>query len=420
MKIIKKDIAVIVDAYSTGKNLSLLFAGNGFDCIHIIPSNKLNSVYMDRYKDLEKTFSKTYIYNDNFSELLSKLENYNIKCVISGSEAGVCLADKLNFTLNLHSSNSIHLSRARRDKYLMQKALSDNNIKAIKQIVSSDLGEIINFFNQIDSPIVIKPLSSSDAEGVAFCNNISTIETAFYNIINKKTQYGEVNEQVLIQKQMFGQEFIVNSVSLSGKHFITDVWSNVKKDISDQSLYDYQKLLEPGGSLYIRLTEYAKLVLDALEIRNGAAHCELILSEDEINLIEVGARLSGGFNPALTLDVFGYSQLSCLVDSYLRPQIFNEIISDTPALNGHAMIVSLISNASGKIKDTSFLDELINVPGFYCIQHDMNTAGFLEKTKDLTTSPGNIYLLTRDEKQLQESYKQIRFIEKTLYDSLIT
>lgn len=63
-----------------------------------------------------------------------------------------------------------------------------------------------------------------------------------------------------------------------------------------------------------QLKSYAKSVLEALELRNGLFHVEIILGPDGPALVEVNPRISGGAIPALVLSATGIDLWKILAD----------------------------------------------------------------------------------------------------------
>jgi CelD/BcsL family acetyltransferase involved in cellulose biosynthesis len=84
-------------------------------------------------------------------------------------------------------------------------------------------------------------------------------------------------------------------------------------------------LLPAEGPLADQLFAFAVDVLNALEIRHGAAHCEVIIDDKGLALVEIGARLHGG-PPAhlMSREAIGDSQLDQLVRSFVTPKAFLE------------------------------------------------------------------------------------------------
>ena len=66
------------------------------------------------------------------------------------------------------------------------------------------------------------------------------------------------------------------------------------------------------------LVDYMHKVLDALEIRNGPSHGEIMWTKDGPCLVEVGSRPHGGEGTFVQLveQPIGYSQLSVMIDAH--------------------------------------------------------------------------------------------------------
>lgn len=419
MKTVQKSVVVIVGAYSTGKFLAAMFAGNGYRCIHIEPCPDLHPDYKIGTEAFTKLFFKTIQFNDNLQNVITELMNYDIKCIVPGSEAGVLLADMLNSALGMTNANTMTHSLARRDKYLMQEMLNKRGVASIPHLLSDDLSNILTWINSsVGYPVVIKPVSSSDSEGVYFCHSDEEVKTGFNKILGKLNVYGETNLKILAQKKLQGVEYVVNSVSYNGTHFVTDIWSNIKKPVADNFAYDYQDLISKSDPVFSVLACYIKSVLDALDIKHGAGHSEVMLTDTGPVLIEIGARLSGSFNPSATMDALGYSQASLLVDTYLNPDRFLNLVASNSegVLKKNIKIVSMIVNQTIE-KVTRELDakDFMQLKEFYSMQYIIELGQKLRQTNDLTTSPGNIYLIADSADVLQQAYTKVRQLEQSAY-----
>ncbi len=66
--------------------------------------------------------------------------------------------------------------------------------------------------------------------------------------------------------------------------------------IGSAPVHDYNQLMCPidNHDIYSRLSEYIFSVLDALGIRQGVGHSELMIVNDQPVLLETAARLPGG------------------------------------------------------------------------------------------------------------------------------
>lgn len=404
----EKIVCVIVDAYSTGKNLALAFKARGYPCIHIKSSEQLPENFQHRKED----FIKSLTYIGDIDEIIKELQEFKVKLCVPGYESGVALADLLSEILEL-PGNGTQLSTARRNKFEMIECVAKAGISTVQHFKSDDLNRILNWVKENNlNQVVLKPLDSANGDGVYFCNTKEEISAAFKNIISKKNQFGEKNQIVLTESYNEGEEYIVNTVSWENKHFTAEIWHITRR--VNTTIYEKAEIVDPLDAIWPTLIEYTKKVLNALGIKYGAGTTELKYSRTNGPiLIETSSRLMGGAPLILSQEVIGYTQLSLMIEAYLEPDVFLKRFEEKPgALNKMGMAVLLISNTEGKLtrnlnfKQFASIQSLI---GYKIINIEQGNIIF--KTIDSLTSPGEIYLLALNKQQLEEDYKRIRNIE---------
>ena len=108
-------------------------------------------------------------------------------------------------------------------------------------------------------------------------------------------------------------------------------------------------LLPYTGELQEALRSYAFEVLDALAIRFGPAHCELMWVDGTPVLVEVGARLSAGSNAVLSRVCGGVCQLDETVEAILAPDRFLATLNNQPRLQRRAVNVFLSPQRQGRL-----------------------------------------------------------------------
>lgn len=416
-------VIVIVDAYSSGEKLVYAFKSYGYRLIHIQSSSNIPATFKEKFDQIKNLFIDNIIFDD---DVFSKINQYKIKCIIPGTESGVMVADLLCHSLNLETANNLSFSSARRDKNAMHLALRNAGLTSILSCKSRDLNEIKswikNHFPQFEngSAVVVKPLKSAGTDNVYFCYSENDVENAYTTILRSPDLFEEKNTDVLVQAFQKGEEYIINAVSYDGIHFITDVWQIKKKEINRIPIYDFEKFITVEHPAYETITSYTKDVLNALHIKYGASHTEIILTDNGPVLIETGARLMGTCDFSSVSEVTGYNQISKLVESYINPDQFLKTISHRKKMNNkHILNVFLISNASGKITN-AFNEKLFKkLSGLHSFSINFPLNGILEKTHDLVTSPGHVYLVSENLEDLTVGYNKIREMEKTLYKELI-
>ena len=248
-----------------------------------------------------------------------------IKAVITGLESGINLADLLSERLATPTNGTVK-TQARTDKFQMAEALSASGLKTAKYFKSNDFNKILYWIkNNTTYPVVLKPLSSGGTDGVFICMDDTEAKEAFKNILSSpKSLFGKKNVEVLVQSYLHGTEYIVNTVSCNGFHYVTDIWEYKKRLINGKPIYDRELLLSSNGSIQSMLIPYVFNVLDALDIKYGAAHHEVMLTKDGPVLVEVGARVGGNVVPQLHSEILHHNQAELSIYSYLSPKLFKE------------------------------------------------------------------------------------------------
>ena len=236
------------------------------------------------------------------STTAAELARLDVRHVLAGSEPGVELADELCERLGL-AANGQRSAAARRDKYLMGEAVRSHGLRTPAQFHSPELDELQAWArDQARWPVVAKPLRSVASDSVAVCRTDAELGRAHAAIAARTNVLGRRNESVLVQEFVDGPEYVVDTVSHAGHHRVAALWRYHRPaaGLAPGVFYDAIELLPYEGERQRSLLEYAGRVLDALEIRYGPAHTEMIWAGDGPVLVETGARLSAGNNATIS------------------------------------------------------------------------------------------------------------------------
>jgi hypothetical protein len=180
---------------------------------------------------------------------------------------------------------------------------------------------------------------------------------------------------------------VVDSISHEGEHRVTAFWRYDKRALNGAAFVYYGLRLyeseeeegreggrEGGREVEWALARYAHRCLDALGIRNGFSHAEVMWLEGggegereggvggEPCLVEVGARPHGGEGTfvSLTEAAIGYNQLSVALDLIEDLQALVLLPVLPPRLKAHAAEVCLVSRQAGRLLG-HYLEEKVNV-----------------------------------------------------------
>ncbi|MFW6272119.1 MAG: methyltransferase domain-containing protein [Desulfosalsimonas sp.] len=418
---------IIVDGYSTGKFYIDLLEKRKIPAAHVKSFPKKENVEISNIADKAITetghrYAALVSGYQELDELVRELGKYNPVAVFPGCETGVELADVLAAQLGL-PGNALESGKASRNKYLMHQALDKAGVKGLKSWLGDDIKVLLKWVEQTGFPVVLKPHNSSGADGVHICRNEREVKTAFNSLFGSQNILGERIAQVLAQEFASGEEVVVNTVSCEGTHVISDLWRYRKIITADgRSVYDGAELVQDFGAFTDETLDYAFRVLGALNIKQGPAHMEVMLTDDGPVLIECGARPMGaGYPQELLRESLGYTQLELSLESYLEPGIFFERINKPYKLKKHFFIKLLVSSREGNIESVPGVSLLASLPSvrsgnlLSCFEADT-----LKRTVDLLSAPGSIFLCHEDSKVLAEDLDIIRAMEEDAQNLLVT
>jgi biotin carboxylase len=354
------------------------------------------------------------MYSGDLNATIAELRKYPIACVFPGCENGIVLADTLSEALGL-ATNGTEKTQARKDKFLMMEELKKKDIPHPKSLISNSLNEIFTFARtECGFPIVLKPKDSAGTDNVFLCRNKAEAEYAFSQIVGQRNKMTELtNTDVVAQEYLAGTEYVVDVVSLDGKHYPAAFWKYRKfQQYSGSFVYDTMELLPSEGEVQKILFDYTCQVLDSLGVRYGATHNEMILTQSGPKLVEVNARLCGAFAPAIVNGAVGYGQAELMVDAYLDQEAFYKKVAQPYVLKKKAIRPFLISHQEGIIEDFPALPQIQALPSFFAIRGRYSIGGTIRKTVDLFTNPGVVDLVHEDEEVIVRDYQTLRALEK--------
>ncbi|GAA4344399.1 ATP-grasp domain-containing protein [Variovorax defluvii] len=405
-----KQVAVIVDAYSTGSRLANEFRRFDVACIHVQSSVHVPAEFVNGF--VPGDFIRSFVVTDaaGIEEIAAELRGFDLLCVVAGTETGVEVADRLAALLGL-PGNDPRTSHLRRDKYEMHAQLEKSGLSTLRQARCATMAEALAWANALQCwPVVVKPLSSGGADGVTFCHDTVDVAAAVDGALGKRNRLGNINTAVVLQEKIHGQQFIVNAVSMEGRHYVSEVWKDDKIAVAGAPLVcDREILLSPECDPIKDLCRYTTACLDALGIREGPSHTELFLTDQgELMLIETAARMQGPIDHESVLEATGHSHVTLTVLRHVRPSTFAQLFALPYRRKKHLHCVTLSATSVGTLKENRCMERLSSLTSFRALIHAPQPGMRIQRTVDLFTNAGITYLSHDDEKVLESDYWRIR------------
>lgn len=407
----KEKILVIVDGYSSGSQLPSIMKEYGWKCVHVKSLSNPPSYYMATFRGDD--YIGHFVYEGDVDSLAKALDEYKPSAVLPGTESGVIVADLLAAALDL-PGNDPSTSTARRNKYEMHNRLASHGLRSMDHCLAHDFNDLREWAQGGAWPVVIKPQASAGTDSVTFCNDLSELEAGFHRLHGAVNQLGDRNDAVLAQRMLFGQEYFINGISGNGRHVITEIWRTDKIPVPGAGMiYDRSILFDPVKPDMKSIVDYVCRVLDALGVRYGANHTEIMVTDQGPTLIECASRLSGGLNRAAANYAVGASQLDLAAKLVVEGEAFVErLFKAQSGLKYPLWQVQFISVQSGIVKE-SFYDEMMAaLRSKAWLQKAPRPGDAVTRTTDLFSSPGIVFLSHPDADVLQADFETVRQWER--------
>ncbi|MEZ5540448.1 MAG: ATP-grasp domain-containing protein [Pseudomonadota bacterium] len=393
-----KPSIVIVDPYSSGAMLAEALRARGARCTAL--ESTVNMPLLMRSRFNPGMFVDIIRHAEDYAATLAAVRNCRPDYVIAGFESGVELAERLAGNLGL-PCNGVALGPARRDKYLMAEAVSRHGLRTARQFLSDDIDAIVAWTRaNLDWPVIVKPPKSVGSDQVSCCHTIDALRQGAERILTQTNTLGSSNPAVLVQEFLAGTEYVVDTVTHAGATKVTAYWKYHRPAAAatgDFVCYDAMTLLPYDGERQVRLRAYVEGVLEALAIRFGPAHCELMWVDGEPVLVEVAARLPAGINATLAGICGGLCQLDETADILLAPDRFAANLNAPACLTRHAVNLFIMPAQTGRLIRIQGIDKIRSLPTLHSYSISAQPGDTLKRVAGLVTLvAADIHAIERD------------------------
>lgn len=234
--------------------------------------------------DIEKIYKKCLLLNAG-----SKIEGI---VTYSSYTEPLCAVSKICEKLEL-PSYSVKTVKYTTDKLKMKERFRDFGVSTPNWLVTNKLKEAIAFFEEYESPIIMKPCSGTQGSlGISLVKNKKKIYDVFQDIsaISK-------DNSVILERFFNGREFSVDGIIGSKKPVIlstSEKYNLGPKFNFTMSGFSMGKISEKDWGLRKEINlinEVALHAVKALDIKNSFFSVDVLLTDDGIMVLECGILL---------------------------------------------------------------------------------------------------------------------------------
>ncbi|WP_030871045.1 ATP-grasp domain-containing protein [Streptomyces sp. NRRL F-2747] len=406
-------VLAVVDPYGPGALIAPALREHGWSCIAVTTSDRPPGPMAHTWQP--EDFDHHVGYTGDIAELGRRLAGLGAVGVVAGIETGSELTDALCARHFPEYANSPALSASRRDKALTQRVLARAGLASLRQVhtpVFSDVEQWLQDNALADAPwVIVKPARSAGTDAVRRVQPGDRLRTAFEAMAGRRNALGDVEHAVLVQECVQGTEYSVDTFSVDGVHEICGVTRYTKRSSgSVVGIYDSVEFVAPDDPACRELLPYARAVLDALGVRFGPMHAEIMLRPEGPVLIELNPRLAGGQMAFLSGLATGRSQLDRLVD-FVRGRYRD---ASGYRLLQHVTSVFVTAHQSGVIRNPDSLSGLADLPTAVRSTVAVPPGGRVRMTSDVFSVLGRVVLADRDPERVELDRRRIKRIERDL------
>ncbi|GEM76246.1 ATP-grasp domain-containing protein [Vibrio sagamiensis] len=193
------------------------------------------------------------------------------------------------------------------NKFLTRQCLASKGMDDTPHKLVYSAQELQDFyltnFAHSQKSMIVKPLEANASLGVSKVDNLDQLEAAINKLNDLSLAFPVIAEAFLT-----GKEFSVEVLSEGGLHLILGITEKIK---------DEETFIELGHVFPAELAEQTKAkieqyvcnMLDALGVRQGPSHTEIILTDEGPKIVETHARVGGD-------GIFTLIELATGVDIY--------------------------------------------------------------------------------------------------------
>lgn len=210
------------------------------------------------------------------------------------------------------------------NKIAMREAFDKKQIPQPLHFVAKNLIEAGVLAKIMGFPCVFKPIDNCASRGLTITREQSEVLNAYQNALDNS-----IDKRVLIEEFIEGKEYSVDTIVYKGKVYpagISDRFFYTKENyaIQDGSLTPSLLPSEIQQKIYWIMQDCA----DAIGLKWGAFKGDFIIDKNNIKVIEVTARLSGGFDSQFRKPYsFGVNLIKATIDLACgKPLDFRDII----------------------------------------------------------------------------------------------
>ena len=254
----------------------------------------------------------------DFESLVTLIDNFGISLITTcSSEKSLQIMAQLNFTFGFNNIMTKEQITSVTNKGVMKQKLKANQISTgdfwVLRIEDFETFKISKF------PVIIKPADSSGGRGVARVVSNEVIEAELL----KSLKFSK-SKEVIVEVEYTGIEVSVDAIVQKGV-VETILVSQNERWKQDGSIGKFARTISPilfSRTIQIKIENCVREIARVFELENTVFFVQMFVNDDEISVVELGARIAGGSKINLVRSAANVD----LVDLQIKLQLGERII----------------------------------------------------------------------------------------------
>jgi len=306
-------------------------------------------------------------------KILEIAKSHSIDAVVTGVDLAVPTVAYLANELDLPGP-TVEVAKGVTNKLQMRLNCERLGLKGPKFYSAENPKQAMEMGRILGSQFIVKPEDSFGSRGVSVILNAEENQSLVKEAIDNAFK-ASFSKRILVEEFMQGVECSVEGfVDSSGELKILGISEKRKSLLPHRFDLELTYPCDLGNTIENNIRAYAHKLQKGFKIESGLVHIELMITQEEVRLIEIAGRGCGAFVigkllPAMTgIEIY---------DLFLRQALGHEVTM--PPFETQPGILKFLMAPKGRVKSITGLDKMKEIPGII-------DAGLFIKTGDLVNS----------------------------------
>jgi biotin carboxylase len=410
--------AVVIDGYhlrdGDNRGFASAFRARGVRPVTVLSTPEPLAKFVKKSTWYPEDFDAVHFHDGDMERTRAIVAGYDPVAVVPGNERGVELAAELVEQMMPELANVPGSAVAHRHKGAMAAALERAGVPGPRTICTDDPEAVRRWIAEAGltgQPLVLKPPHSAGTDNVHLIRPAEDWRPYFDHVLGQVNGFELRNDTVVMQEFLEGPEYIVDLYSAGGRHGLVDTCRYAKHDRGARiGIYDYADFLPPEHPDVLTLGDYTVRAAEAVGIRNGSTHAEVIATAQGPRLVELAARYSGSCMMLAGAYATGDNQ----IDRTVR-HVLDGGFDPGFRLVRPVRAMWLCAEQPGAVVRTDILERLRELPTVW--KASLPYEGkHVPMTNDVTTALGWVILGAPGWDAIEADYRRIRELEQEWND----